>query len=425
MAGDQRDRALGERAPSSGAGTCRRSGAPRAGRRSRRRSAAPPSPSPRPGVRPWRRTSVSIVRFRSWESELPSPIGTSEHPRLLAELLDRVDLAVVPEDAEGLDPGEGGPGVGRVAVVAEAADRLEALVGEVGVVATRAPSGRPSPCRRRSVPEKEATWTPSFSSSSTFRLKRVRSASAASGTRPANCQNCGSSSRAVGPSAAESTAPTRSARIRKPAAPRISRASWRTFSRSCERSTKTWATAKASSRASEGLWPPCADLLGPDLGRDVDQQAAAVALAVDVAGAVEHLLERLERQGHRLVARRRVAPHRGVDRAGVLVLHARGRDARAVGALGREALTLLGTSSSIDLRFRAFFERARDGVGPTERGIIGGPHSAPSRFSRRFCPVLPQFAKARLARFRPLQRYFQPGERFYIVFSERSQTCYN
>ena len=34
-----------------------------------------------------------------------------------------------------------------------------------------------------------------------------------------------------------------------------------------------------------------ADLLGPDLARDVDQQAAAVALAVDVAGAVEHLLE--------------------------------------------------------------------------------------------------------------------------------------
>ena len=24
-----------------------------------------------------------------------------------------------------------------------------------------------------------------------------------------------------------------------------------------------------------------------------------------------------------------------------------------------------------------------------------------------------------------LQRYFQPSERFYIVFSERSQTCYN
>ena len=35
-----------------------------------------------------------------------------------------------------------------------------------------------------------------------------------------------------------------------------------------------------------------ADLLGPDLARDVDQQAAAVALAVDVAGAVEHLLQR-------------------------------------------------------------------------------------------------------------------------------------
>jgi hypothetical protein len=40
----------------------------------------------------------------------------------------------VAEDAEGLDALEGGPGVGRVAVVAEAADGLEALVGEIGVV---------------------------------------------------------------------------------------------------------------------------------------------------------------------------------------------------------------------------------------------------------------------------------------------------
>ena len=58
----------------------------------------------------------------------------AEHPRLLAQLLDRVDLAVVAEHREGLDPLEGGPGVGRVAVVAEAADRLEALVAQVRVV---------------------------------------------------------------------------------------------------------------------------------------------------------------------------------------------------------------------------------------------------------------------------------------------------
>ena len=83
------------------------------------------------------------------------------------------------------------------------------------------------------------------------------------------------------------------------------------------------------------------DLLRPDLARDVDQQAAAVALAVDVAGAVEHLLQGRDRQLDRLVARRRVAAHRGVDRAGVLVLDAGGRDERPVGALGRVAKSAL------------------------------------------------------------------------------------
>ena len=60
-----------------------------------------------------------------------------------------------------------------------------------------------------------------------------------------------------------------------------------------------------------------AHLLGPDPARDVDQQAAAVALAVDVAGAVEHLLQVGERQLDRLAARRRVLADRGVDRARV------------------------------------------------------------------------------------------------------------
>ena len=84
-----------------------------------------------------------------------------------------------------------------------------------------------------------------------------------------------------------------------------------------------------------------ADLLGPDLARDVDQDAAAVALAVDVAGPVEHLLQGRDRQLDRLVARRRVAADRGVDRAGVLVLDARGRDERPVGALRRVAKSAL------------------------------------------------------------------------------------
>jgi hypothetical protein len=57
-----------------------------------------------------------------------------EHARLLAKLLDRVDLTVVAEHAEGLDARERRPGIGRVSVVAEGADRLRAPVGEVGVV---------------------------------------------------------------------------------------------------------------------------------------------------------------------------------------------------------------------------------------------------------------------------------------------------
>ena len=48
--------------------------------------------------------------------------------------------------------------------------------------------------------------------------------------------------------------------------------------------------------------PVVADLLGPDRARDVDLDAAAVTLAVDVAGAVEHLLEGVESERHRLRA---------------------------------------------------------------------------------------------------------------------------
>src|SRR5690606_407200 len=78
-----------------------------------------------------------------------------------------------------------------------------------------------------------------------------------------------------------------------------------------------------------------ADLLGPNLARDVDQQTAAVTLAIDVAGPVEHLLKALERERHRLAARRRVLAHRGVDRAGVAVLDRLRRGLRAPGEMGR------------------------------------------------------------------------------------------
>src|SRR4051812_10174003 len=80
-----------------------------------------------------------------------------------------------------------------------------------------------------------------------------------------------------------------------------------------------------------------ADLLGPDLARQVEQQTAAVSLAVDVAGAVEHLLQGRDRQLDRRVARRRVLADRGVDRTGILVFDAGRRDKRPIGTLWRVA----------------------------------------------------------------------------------------
>jgi hypothetical protein len=63
-----------------------------------------------------------------------------------------------------------------------------------------------------------------------------------------------------------------------------------------------------------------ADLLRPDLAGDVEQHAAAVALAIHVAGAMEHALEGGERRRDRLVARGRVLLDGRVESAGVPVL---------------------------------------------------------------------------------------------------------
>jgi hypothetical protein len=46
-----------------------------------------------------------------------------------------------------------------------------------------------------------------------------------------------------------------------------------------------------------------AHLLRPQLARDVDRQAAAVALPVDAAGAVDHPLQRVEGRSDRVVGR--------------------------------------------------------------------------------------------------------------------------
>ena len=90
---------------------------------------------------------------------------------------------------------------------------------------------------------------------------------------------------------------------RKPPRPSSSRASCWTFSRSCGALDEDVGDGEGVVEGERGVVAAGADLLGPDLARDVDQQAAAVALAVDVAGAVEHLLQGGDRQLDRLVAR--------------------------------------------------------------------------------------------------------------------------
>ena len=141
----------------------------------------------------------------------------AQHLRLLAELRDRVDLAVVAEHGERLDALERGPSVGRVAVVAEAADRLEALVAQVRVVGAQHLRRAHDlvDARRRARTRECGTQARARARSSARRRARSGLESA---TRPPICQKWGSSSRAVAPSACESTLPTRSARIRKPPA---------------------------------------------------------------------------------------------------------------------------------------------------------------------------------------------------------------
>ena len=65
----------------------------------------------------------------------PVPQRDADHPGLLAQPRDRVDLAVVAEHAERLDALERGPGVGRVAVVAEDHRGLHPRVEQIGEVA--------------------------------------------------------------------------------------------------------------------------------------------------------------------------------------------------------------------------------------------------------------------------------------------------
>ena len=156
----------------------------------------------------------------------------AEHARLGAQARDRVDLAVVAEDRERLHAHERRPGVRRVAVVAEQRDGLAARVARGRRSSPAAPAARPSPCRRSSRPTARRRARRAAVSISIATSNRMRSRPSASGTSTPTCQKCGSSSRAVGPSAALSTRSSRSASTRRPLRCRIWRARCFTCSKS-------------------------------------------------------------------------------------------------------------------------------------------------------------------------------------------------
>jgi hypothetical protein len=83
------------------------------------------------------------------------------------------------------------------------------------------------------------------------------------------------------------------------------------------------------------------DLLLPERAGDVDQRAAAVAFAVDVAGAVQHLLQRVESLGDDVVRGAAVTADCGVERTRVLVLDGLRRAQRPVCLERRDACAAL------------------------------------------------------------------------------------
>ena len=100
----------------------------------------------------------------------------------------------------------------------------------------------------------------------------------------------------------------------------------------------------AECRVERERWgvPSAAHVFRPDPSWNVEHHAAAVALAVDVPGAVENLLERREGVLDHLVVGLAVLADRRIERARVAVLDGLRPLQRAVRASRRIALRALG-----------------------------------------------------------------------------------
>ena len=107
-----------------------------------------------------------------------------------------------------------------------------------------------------------------------------------------------------------------------------------------------------------------AHLLGPQVARDVEHEAAAVALAVDAPGAVEHVLERAEGLVDRGVRRPAVLGDPAVEGTRVVLLHGPGRPQP-----NSASITLRSSGSLADPRWMAPLMK--------NRGVLGIPLPAP------------------------------------------------
>ena len=292
-----------------------------------------------------------------------------QHLRLLAQLFDRVDLAVVAEDRERLHPLERGPGVGRVAVVAEGADGLEARVGEVRVVGAEH-------VRRAHhlVDAGGAGEARDVDAEAALQLEQ-------------QLEDDGVAVLGVADEAGDLPedrlllARGRAERGRVDLALALGEDAEAALGEQLAAVVfdlldvlgaldEDVGDGEGVVEGQRRVVAADPDLLGPDLPRQVEQEAAAVTLAVDVAGPVEHLLQRRDRQLDRFVARRRVFADRRVDRAGIVLFDALGRDQGLPGTVPRVMLDRLGRSTLgrrthdwayLPPGFHAFFEWARDG----------------------------------------------------------------
>ncbi len=277
---------------------------------------------------------VEVHRVRAAVGDLDP-----ERARLLPELLDRVDLAVVAEDRKRLHAPERRPGVRRVPVVAEAGRGLEALVSEVEVVGAehaRRAHDLVDARRRRERCHVEGELGLELGRQRVERPVPLvgRREQAAELPEVGLLLACGGAQRlrldgaeALGQDSHAGAAQKLAGVVQRPL----------DVLGALDEHVADRERRLVGERRAVASGP---HLLGPDPPGDVDQQAAAVALAVHVAGAVEHLLEVRERELNGRAARRRVLADRGVDRTCVVVVDRGRRDERTPGQVRRVTIQL-------------------------------------------------------------------------------------